>query len=143
MLTTSSTALIVGEAQPARAELLAEHAILGLEIVDQVTLVLVDPARQRNNEEPERKRERSHELSVSEGRSGLIQVAKQPRGTHHGPPGWGAAARRSNCWTVRDTAMFPFWCAVLSVSVVAVREHARAALRREPPVTRRYARPAA
>ena len=79
MLTTSSTALIVGEAQPARAELLAEHAILGLEIVDQVTLVLVDPARQRNNEEPERKRERSQELSVAEGRTRLIQVASSPR----------------------------------------------------------------
>ena len=33
-------ALIVGEAQPTRAELLAEDAILGLEIVDDLALLL-------------------------------------------------------------------------------------------------------
>jgi len=80
-----ANALIVGEAQPARAELRAEHAILGLEIVDHVALLLVDPARQGHNEELERIREGSHELSVPEGRSGLIQVASSP-GIFHGPP---------------------------------------------------------
>jgi hypothetical protein len=40
-----ANALIIGEAQPAGAALLAEHAILGLEIVDHVALLLVDPAR--------------------------------------------------------------------------------------------------
>jgi hypothetical protein len=40
-----ANALIVGEAPPARAELRAEYAILGLEIVDHVALLLVDPAR--------------------------------------------------------------------------------------------------
>jgi hypothetical protein len=54
------------EAQPAGAKLLAEHAILGLEIVDDVALVLVDPARQGHNEELERIREPRHERSVSE-----------------------------------------------------------------------------
>src|SRR5262249_59915740 len=75
-----ATALIVGEAQPVWAELFAEHAILGLEIVDDVALVLVDPARQRNHEELERIRERGHELSVSKARSGLIerQAAADP-----------------------------------------------------------------
>jgi len=73
-----ANALIVGEAQPARAELRAEHAILGLEIVDHVALLLVDPARQGHNEELERIREPSHELSVSEERSGLVQVASSP-----------------------------------------------------------------
>ena len=73
-----ANALIVGEAQPARAELRAEHAILGLEIVDHVALLLVDPARQGHNEELERIREPSQELSVSEERSGLVQVASSP-----------------------------------------------------------------
>ena len=61
-----ANALIVRESEPSRADLLVEHAILGPEIVDHVALVLVDPARQRNNEELERIRERGHELSVSE-----------------------------------------------------------------------------
>src|SRR6516164_5738783 len=47
-----ANALIVGEGQPARSELLAEHAILRLEIIDHLVLLLVDPARQGNNEEP-------------------------------------------------------------------------------------------
>src|SRR6516165_5982840 len=46
-----ANALIVGEAQPARAELRAEHAILGLEIVDHVALLLVDPARKGKTKE--------------------------------------------------------------------------------------------
>ena len=41
----------VGEAQPARSELLAEHAVLRLEILDHLTLLLVDPARHGHNEE--------------------------------------------------------------------------------------------
>ena len=73
-----ANALIVGEAQPARAELRAEHAILGLEIVDHVGLLLVDSARQGHNEELERIREPSYELSVSEGGSGFVQVASSP-----------------------------------------------------------------
>jgi hypothetical protein len=74
-----------------RAELLAEHPILGLEIVDHVALLLVDPARQGNNEEPEWIRERSHELSVSEERSGLIQAASSP-GHIPQAAGWGRAS---------------------------------------------------
>jgi hypothetical protein len=42
-LAGQANALIVGEAQPARAELLAEHAVLGLEILDHLALLLVDP----------------------------------------------------------------------------------------------------
>jgi hypothetical protein len=37
-------ALIVGEAQPPRAELLSEHVVLFLEIVDHVALLRMDPA---------------------------------------------------------------------------------------------------
>ena len=62
-----ANALIIGEAQPAGAALLAEHAILGLEIADHIALLFVDPARQGNNEKPERRRVRRHQRSVSEG----------------------------------------------------------------------------
>jgi hypothetical protein len=55
--------LIVGEPQPMRRQLLEEHAILGLEIVDHVALVLVDPASQGDHEEPERIRKRRHEAA--------------------------------------------------------------------------------
>jgi hypothetical protein len=58
-------ALIVGEAQPTRAELFAEDAILGLEIVDDLALLLVDPACERDHEEPERVRQRRHEAQGS------------------------------------------------------------------------------
>jgi hypothetical protein len=40
-----ANALIVGEAQSARSELLAEHAVLRLEIIDHLALLLVDSAR--------------------------------------------------------------------------------------------------
>jgi hypothetical protein len=74
-----SPAALFGEAQPARAELLAEHAILGLEIVDHLALVLVDPAGQGDHE----KLERRHKRRVSEGRRSVIRVASgtpRPRG---------------------------------------------------------------
>ena len=41
-----ANALIVGESQPTRPELLAEHPILRLEILDHLALLLVDPAGQ-------------------------------------------------------------------------------------------------
>ena len=46
-------ALIVSEAQPTRIEVLAEYAVFGLKIVDDLALLLVDPACERDNEEPE------------------------------------------------------------------------------------------
>ena len=60
--------LVVGEPEPPRSELLAEHAILLLQIVDDVALLLVDPAGQRDQKEPERMPERNHGRSVSEHR---------------------------------------------------------------------------
>src|SRR5262249_35694201 len=63
---SSDSAAVSGEAQPARTELLAEHAILGLEIVDYVELLLVDPAREASKGKVERIRGGGHELSVSE-----------------------------------------------------------------------------
>jgi hypothetical protein len=64
-LSGQANALIVGEAQPARSELLAEHAVLSLEIIDHLALLLVDPARQSNNEEAERMRQRRHDAQGS------------------------------------------------------------------------------
>jgi hypothetical protein len=55
-----SNALVVGESQPSRPELLSKHAILRPEIVDHLALVLVDPAGQGDKEKLERMRERSH-----------------------------------------------------------------------------------
>ena len=43
-------ALIVGESHPPGAELLPQHAVLGLEIVDDIALLLMDPAGQRDEE---------------------------------------------------------------------------------------------
>jgi hypothetical protein len=53
-------ALVVRESQSSRSELLPEHAILGLEIVDYLALLLVDPAGQGDKKKPERMRNRSH-----------------------------------------------------------------------------------
>ena len=46
-----STALGVGQAKRARAQVLPEDPILFLEIRDQIVLVAVRPASQRENEE--------------------------------------------------------------------------------------------
>jgi hypothetical protein len=64
-LSRQADALIVGEAQPTRAELPAEDAVLGLEIVDDLALLLVDPACERENEESERVRQRRREAQGS------------------------------------------------------------------------------
>jgi hypothetical protein len=65
-----SHTLIVGESQSSRSELLSEDAILRPEIVDDIALVLVDPAGEGNNEKLERMRERRHQRSVPEGQCG-------------------------------------------------------------------------
>ena len=53
-------ALVVGEPETARTELLSKDAILGLEIVDDLALLLVDPAGQGDEEKPQRVRNRNH-----------------------------------------------------------------------------------
>jgi hypothetical protein len=53
-------ALFVGEPGTARTELLSKDAILGLEIVDHLTLLVVDPAGQGDEEKPQRVRNRNH-----------------------------------------------------------------------------------
>jgi hypothetical protein len=48
-------------AKPPRSELLSEHAVLRLEIVDHVAPLLMDPAGQRHKQEPQRMRQRRHD----------------------------------------------------------------------------------
>ena len=44
--------LIVGEPHPPGAELLAQYAVLLLQIVDHTALLLMDPPSQRDEEKP-------------------------------------------------------------------------------------------
>jgi hypothetical protein len=67
----------VRKSQPSRPELLAEHAILRLEVLDHLALVLVDPAGQGEKEKLERMRDRKHEGSLSEAWRGLRPVASR------------------------------------------------------------------
>ena len=57
-------ALIVGKPEPAGTELLSKDAILGLEIVDHLALLLVDPAGQGDEEKPQRVRNRKHRAEL-------------------------------------------------------------------------------
>ena len=49
-----STALSVGEPQPSGPELFPQHAVLLLEIVDDIALLLVHPTGERDENEPQR-----------------------------------------------------------------------------------------
>jgi hypothetical protein len=69
-----ANALIVGEAQPIWSELLAEHAVLRLEIIHHLALLLVDPASQGNNEEPERVRQRKHDVQGSRSTKNRLTI---------------------------------------------------------------------
>src|SRR3989454_5526075 len=60
-----ANALFVGDAQPPRSKLLSEHAVLLLEVVDQVALLLMDPAGQRHKQKPQRMRQRRHDAQVT------------------------------------------------------------------------------
>ena len=55
-----ATPLDVGEAEPAGGELFAQHPVLCLEIVDDVALLLVDPAGHGDDEELQRVGKRAH-----------------------------------------------------------------------------------
>ena len=59
-LCTNAVALGVGAPETARTELLSEDAILFLEIVNDVTLLLVDPARDGHDEELKHLGKRRH-----------------------------------------------------------------------------------
>ena len=53
-------ALVVGESETTRTELLSKDAVLGLEILNDLALLLVDPACQSNEEKLQRVRDRAH-----------------------------------------------------------------------------------
>src|SRR5262249_45427821 len=54
------TTLIVREAQASRSKLLAQDAVLFLQIVDDVALLLVDPTGERDQDELQRMRQPRH-----------------------------------------------------------------------------------
>ena len=68
-------ALGVGEPETARTELLAEDAILFLEIVNDVTLLLVDPARDGHDEELQHLGNRRHTGRAEQRLSAVTNVA--------------------------------------------------------------------
>jgi hypothetical protein len=68
-------ALVVSESQPSWSELLSEHPILRLEILDDLPLLLVDPVGQGDKEKSERMENGSHERRVSNRAGGVIHVA--------------------------------------------------------------------
>ena len=55
------------------SQLLAENAILLLQIVDDVALLLVDPAGQRDQKEPERMAQWNHGRRVSEPQAARVE----------------------------------------------------------------------
>ena len=61
------TALIVGEAQAPGSEPFAQDAVLFLEIVDDITLLLVDPTSERDEKELQRMRQRRHDGQPTRG----------------------------------------------------------------------------
>jgi hypothetical protein len=60
--------LRVGEPQPSEPKLLPEHAVLFLEIVDDVALLLVHPTGERDEDEPQRE----HGVKGTRGRMGRL-----------------------------------------------------------------------
>jgi hypothetical protein len=71
-----ATALIVREPQTSGAELFSQGAVLFLEIVDDIALLLVHPTGERDENEPQRRRQRGHGAKATRGYS-----VRQP-----GPP---------------------------------------------------------
>ena len=68
-------ALGVGDPEPARTELLSEDAILFLERVNDVTRLLVDPARDGHDEELQHLGKRRHTGQAEQRLSAVTNVA--------------------------------------------------------------------
>ena len=74
-------ALVVGESETRRTDLLSKDAILGLEIINHLALLLVDPAGQSDEEEPHGGDTGIIEGSLSKRSCGVIQAEdSQPAG---------------------------------------------------------------
>ncbi len=56
------------------SELLAQHAVFLLQVVDHVALLLIDPAHQRDKKELKRMPERNHARRVSEPRNAFVEA---------------------------------------------------------------------
>jgi hypothetical protein len=63
-------ALIVGESHPPGAELLPQHAVLSLKIVDDIELLLVEPAGEGGEEERQGSGRRRHGPAAYRTRGG-------------------------------------------------------------------------
>jgi hypothetical protein len=59
-LDCQTTALVIVQAQPSIAELFPKHSVFFLEVVDDVFLVLVQPAREGNEQQPKGIKSRTH-----------------------------------------------------------------------------------
>ena len=71
-----STALVVREPQTSGPELFPQDAVLFLEIVDDIALLLVHPTGERDQDEPQRMRQRGHGLQAI--RAWVIGVSGMP-----------------------------------------------------------------
>ena len=63
-----TTALIVGEPQTSGADLFPQGAVLLLDIVDDIALLLVHPTGERDENEPQRRRQRGMVSWLQEAR---------------------------------------------------------------------------
>jgi hypothetical protein len=75
-LGSQTDALGIGEPETTRTELLSKDTILGLQILNHLALLLVDPAGQSDEEEPQWRRNGIIQGSLSERAHGVIQVAQ-------------------------------------------------------------------
>ena len=71
-----AAALGVGEPQATRPELLAEHAVLFLEIVDDVPLLLIDPPGDGDDEKLEHLRPWRHSGRAYQMLDGAVEAAR-------------------------------------------------------------------
>src|SRR5262249_46166244 len=97
------TALVVGEAPAPGADLFAQDAVLFQEIVDDVALLLVDPAGKRDENELQGMRQRRH--GGKPIRAEFIDALERPFQRRSGfwtarPPERGETrGAQSHCWT--------------------------------------------
>src|SRR5262249_14054015 len=72
------TTLIVGEAQASGSKLLAEDAVLFLQIVDDIALLLVDPTGERDQDELQRMRQPRHDGQATRRSTSSATASARP-----------------------------------------------------------------
>jgi len=60
-----ASTLVIVQAQPSVAELFPKNSVLFLEVVDDILLLLVQPAREGNHQQSKRIQSRAHRVSVT------------------------------------------------------------------------------